>query len=97
MSRWLGNIGAAPQFPSGQEKSVSSLTSFPCRYLEKTKDYCWRGMGNGVDVNRNFPWEYGGPGSSDDPKVGTMDPHDPTDYFHLKQSTTSTPAFSLSP
>lgn len=33
-------------------------------YLEDTKNYCWRGTGNGVDLNRNFGWEFGQKGSS---------------------------------
>ena len=33
------------------------------RHLEQTKDWCWRGMENMVDVNRNCDWEWGGPGS----------------------------------
>ncbi|KAL5008934.1 hypothetical protein ScPMuIL_014515 [Solemya velum] len=33
-------------------------------YLERTKNYCWRGTGNGVDLNRNFDWEFGQKGSS---------------------------------
>ena len=33
------------------------------RHLEHTKDWCWRGMENMVDVNRNCDWEWGGPGS----------------------------------
>jgi hypothetical protein len=36
--------------------------------LEQKHDWCWRGMPNGVDINRNFPWEFGGFGSSADPK-----------------------------
>mmetsp|Transcript_26419 Transcript_26419/g.67476 ORF Transcript_26419/g.67476 Transcript_26419/m.67476 type:complete len:449 (-) Transcript_26419:570-1916(-) len=32
--------------------------------LERKKDYCQRGTRSGVDLNRNFPWNYGGPGSS---------------------------------
>lgn len=36
--------------------------------LEQKQDWCWRGMPNGVDINRNFPWEFGGFGSSADPK-----------------------------
>jgi len=35
--------------------------------LEQESKWCWRGMPNGVDINRNFPWEFGGPGSSSDP------------------------------
>lgn len=33
-------------------------------YIERTGNYCWRGTSTGVDLNRNFPWEFGGPGSS---------------------------------
>jgi hypothetical protein len=36
--------------------------------LEQEGRWCWRGMSNGVDMNRNFPWEFGGLGSSADPK-----------------------------
>eukprot|EP00050_Salpingoeca_kvevrii_P003573 m.227599 g.227599 ORF g.227599 m.227599 type:complete len:549 (+) comp10851_c3_seq9:2575-4221(+) len=39
------------------------------RHLEAHQNYCWRGTGSGVDLNRNFDWEFGGPGSS-------VDPHD---------------------
>ena len=35
--------------------------------LEQKQDWCRRGMPNGVDINRNFPWEFGGFGSSTDP------------------------------
>ena len=34
------------------------------RKLETSKDWCWRGMANMVDVNRNCDWEWGGKGSS---------------------------------
>ncbi|XP_064622834.1 carboxypeptidase O-like [Lineus longissimus] len=33
-------------------------------YVERTKNYCWRGTGTGVDLNRNFDWEFAGKGSS---------------------------------
>lgn len=33
-------------------------------YVEKTQNYCWRGTSTGVDINRNFDWNYGGEGSS---------------------------------
>lgn len=36
--------------------------------VEKTNNYCWRGTSTGVDVNRNFQWEFGGKGSSSDPQ-----------------------------
>lgn len=32
-----------------------------CR-LEETQDFCWRGNSRGVDINRNFDWNFGGPG-----------------------------------
>jgi len=34
--------------------------------VEKRKNYCWRGTSNGVDINRNFPWEFNGLGSSNE-------------------------------
>ncbi|CAD5123335.1 DgyrCDS11691 [Dimorphilus gyrociliatus] len=37
-------------------------------FVEKNKNYCWRGNRRGVDLNRNFDWNYGGIGSSDNPK-----------------------------
>ena len=38
------------------------------RHVERTKNYCWRGTSVGVDLNRNFGWNFGGTGSSGDPK-----------------------------
>ena len=38
--------------------------------IEKTKNYCWRGTSSGVDINRNFDWNYGDKGSSTDPADG---------------------------
>ncbi|CAH1792837.1 unnamed protein product [Owenia fusiformis] len=35
-------------------------------YVERTKNYCWRGTSEGVDLNRNFDWQFGGMGSSAD-------------------------------
>lgn len=35
--------------------------------VEQTKNYCWRGTSTGVDLDRNFDWEFGGKGSSSDP------------------------------
>lgn len=35
--------------------------------VEAQDNYCWRGTAAGVDLNRNFDWEFGGPGSSSDP------------------------------
>ncbi|CEO94393.1 Peptidase M14 carboxypeptidase A domain-containing protein [Plasmodiophora brassicae] len=32
--------------------------------LERDGNHCWRGNANGVDLNRNFDWEWGGPGST---------------------------------
>ena len=39
-------------------------------YIEKTRNYCWRGTKSGVDINRNFDWNFGGSGSSNNPKDG---------------------------
>ncbi|XP_005102958.1 carboxypeptidase O [Aplysia californica] len=39
-------------------------------YVEKSNNYCWRGTSLGVDINRNFDWNYGGKGSSNDPSDG---------------------------
>ena len=36
------------------------------QYVEKTHNYCWRGTSTGVDINRNFDWEFGAKGSSSD-------------------------------
>ncbi|XP_033640756.1 carboxypeptidase A1-like [Asterias rubens] len=38
------------------------------QYVERNKNYCWRGTSVGVDLNRNFDWSFGGVGSSGDPK-----------------------------
>ncbi|KAK6180999.1 hypothetical protein SNE40_008948 [Patella caerulea] len=38
------------------------------KIVEKTKNYCWRGTSTGVDLNRNFDWEFGNAGSSNNPK-----------------------------
>lgn len=35
--------------------------------IEKTENYCWRGTSTGVDLDRNFNWNFGGKGSSSDP------------------------------
>ncbi|CAG5114649.1 unnamed protein product [Candidula unifasciata] len=35
-------------------------------YLEESGNYCWRGTGSGIDLNRNFDWNFAGPGSSKD-------------------------------
>lgn len=35
--------------------------------VEENTNYCWRGNARGVDLNRNYDWEFGGPGSSADP------------------------------
>lgn len=36
-------------------------------HIERTKNYCWRGTSVGVDLDRNFDWSFGGPGSKADP------------------------------
>lgn len=33
-------------------------------YIEQTSNYCWRGTSSGVDLDRNFDWEFGGKGST---------------------------------
>ena len=38
------------------------------RYVEQSHNYCWRGTSTGVDINRNFDWEFGGKGSSGNKK-----------------------------
>lgn len=38
------------------------------QYVEQTENFCWRGTLSGVDLNRNFDWEFGGKGSSGDPQ-----------------------------
>ena len=30
--------------------------------MEETHNMCWRGTAKGVDLNRNFPWGFGGKG-----------------------------------
>ena len=39
-------------------------------YIERTENYCWRGTRTGVDINRNFDWNFGGQGSSNNPTDG---------------------------
>lgn len=34
--------------------------------VEANGNYCWRGNAIGVDLNRNFDWDFGGAGSSQD-------------------------------
>ncbi|KAK3596488.1 hypothetical protein CHS0354_007394 [Potamilus streckersoni] len=34
-------------------------------FVETEKNYCWRGTSTGTDLNRNFAWEFGNKGSSD--------------------------------
>jgi hypothetical protein len=33
-------------------------------YIERTDNFCWRGTSTGVDLNRNFDWQFGKKGSS---------------------------------
>jgi len=48
------------------ELYVIALANPDGRFIvEKTRNYCWRGTMTGVDLNRNFNWEFGGKGSSD--------------------------------
>lgn len=51
---WMGNI---------ELLLIGLVNPDGRRHLEKTKDWCWRGMANMVDVNRNCDWEWGGVGS----------------------------------
>ncbi|KAK7104536.1 hypothetical protein V1264_019234 [Littorina saxatilis] len=37
------------------------------KYVEGSENYCWRGTSNGVDINRNFDWQFAKKGSSGDP------------------------------
>nr|XP_054758750.1 carboxypeptidase A1-like isoform X1 [Lytechinus pictus] len=37
------------------------------QHIERTGNYCWRGTSTGVDLDRNFAWNFGGHGSSGDP------------------------------
>ncbi|GFS24783.1 carboxypeptidase A1-like [Elysia marginata] len=39
-------------------------------FIEQTRNYCWRGTKSGVDINRNFDWNFGGKGSSNNPQDG---------------------------
>lgn len=39
-------------------------------HIEQSKNYCWRGTSAGVDINRNFDWNFGDHGSSKDPNDG---------------------------
>lgn len=34
------------------------------RHIEQSSNFCWRGTSTGVDIGRNFPWEFGAGGSS---------------------------------
>eukprot|EP00730_Choanoeca_flexa_P012390 TRINITY_DN4158_c0_g1_i1.p1 TRINITY_DN4158_c0_g1~~TRINITY_DN4158_c0_g1_i1.p1 ORF type:complete len:410 (+),score=57.36 TRINITY_DN4158_c0_g1_i1:73-1302(+) len=36
--------------------------------LETDHNYCWRGNARGVDLNRNFAWDWGGQGASRQPE-----------------------------
>ncbi|EDQ90946.1 uncharacterized protein MONBRDRAFT_23753 [Monosiga brevicollis MX1] len=36
-------------------------------HLESSLNYCWRGNARGVDLNRNFDWDFGGKGASLNP------------------------------
>ncbi|CAG2191998.1 unnamed protein product [Mytilus edulis] len=52
-----------------REKYIPDYTNPDGRlYIESTNNYCWRGTETGVDLDRNFDWEYGRKGSSSDPK-----------------------------
>lgn len=69
-------IGMPPSSPAWMF-SHSVLTKFDLyilalanpdgrKLVERTNNFCWRGTSRGVDINRNFPWEFGHKGSSAD-------------------------------
>ncbi|PVD25416.1 hypothetical protein C0Q70_13072 [Pomacea canaliculata] len=37
-------------------------------YIESSQNFCWRGTSRGVDLNRNFDWQFAKSGSSNDPE-----------------------------
>ncbi|XP_048736117.2 carboxypeptidase A5-like isoform X2 [Ostrea edulis] len=55
MVLWNGNAVSTTQDKDGRH------------FVEQTQNYCWRGTSTGVDLDRNFGWEFGGKGSSSDP------------------------------
>lgn len=38
------------------------------KYLESSHNFCWRGTSTGVDINRNFDWQFAKEGSSSNPE-----------------------------
>lgn len=38
------------------------------KYVESARNFCWRGTSTGVDINRNFDWQFARKGSSGDPR-----------------------------
>ena len=38
------------------------------KYVESSHNFCWRGTSTGVDINRNFDWQFARKGSSGDPQ-----------------------------
>ncbi|XP_076463699.1 zinc carboxypeptidase-like [Babylonia areolata] len=38
------------------------------KIVESSQNYCWRGTSTGVDINRNFDWQFAQKGSSSNPK-----------------------------
>lgn len=54
-------------------------------YIEQTSNYCWRGTSSGVDLDRNFDWEFGGKGSTgntQDEEYRGNEPFSGTFKFH---------------
>lgn len=56
-------------------------------YVEQSKNYCWRGTSTGVDLDRNFGWEFGGKGSSSDTEDEEYRGKDPFSGRLLKEDT----------
>lgn len=59
-------------------------------YVEQSKNYCWRGTSTGVDLDRNFGWEFGGKGSSSDTEDEEYRGKDPFSGRLLKEDTNCT-------
>ncbi|KAK7477454.1 hypothetical protein BaRGS_00031278 [Batillaria attramentaria] len=38
------------------------------KHVESSRNFCWRGTSTGVDINRNFDWQFAKKGSSADPR-----------------------------
>ena len=77
LERIVSGLSAAPNSPEDlyTRKVLSQLDVYIIvianpdgrHHIEKTSNYCWRGTSVGVDLDRNFKWNFGGRGSSGDP------------------------------